>query len=126
LDQQIPAEHTLEQLGTKHGSLCLAHRKVALIIGGNSGIGLLFARPTAHLLLVSGISDVALAVSVGKHAPEIQYLRTSISEEQRREFGRLLETTITRSSRVIRFAQWHSLSTERLRQLLSLGALPEQ
>jgi NAD(P)-dependent dehydrogenase (short-subunit alcohol dehydrogenase family) len=66
-------------------------RKVALIIGGNSGIGLLFARPTAHLLLVSGISDVALAVSVGKHAPEIQYLRTSISEEQRREFGRLLE-----------------------------------
>jgi NAD(P)-dependent dehydrogenase (short-subunit alcohol dehydrogenase family) len=100
--------------------------KVALIIGGNSGIGLLFARPTAHLLIVSGISDVALAVSVGKHAPEIQYLRTSISEEQRREFGRLLETTITRSSRVIRFAQWHSLSTERLRQLLSLGALPEQ
>jgi hypothetical protein len=31
---------------------------------------------------------------VRKHAPEIQYLRASISEEQRQEFGRLVETTI--------------------------------
>ena len=38
---------------------------------------------------VTGISDVALVVFV-----EIQYLKTSISEEQRMEFGRLLETTI--------------------------------
>jgi hypothetical protein len=43
---------------------------------------------------ISGISEVALVVFVRKHAPEIQYLRTSISEEQRREFGRLVETTI--------------------------------
>ena len=44
---------------------------------------------------ISGISEVALVVFVRKHAPEIQYLRTSISEEQRREFGRLVETTIS-------------------------------
>jgi hypothetical protein len=31
---------------------------------------------------------------VRKHAPEIQYLRASISEEQRQEFGRLVETTV--------------------------------
>jgi len=43
---------------------------------------------------ISEISEVALVVFVRKHAPEIQYLRTSISEEQRREFGRLVETTI--------------------------------
>jgi hypothetical protein len=43
---------------------------------------------------ISGISEVALVVFVRKHAPEIQYLRTSISEEQRQEFGRLVETTI--------------------------------
>jgi hypothetical protein len=43
---------------------------------------------------ISGISEVALVVFVRKHALEIQYLRTSISEEQRREFSRLVETTI--------------------------------
>lgn len=31
---------------------------------------------------------------VRKQQPEIQYLKASISEEQRREFGRLVETTI--------------------------------
>src|SRR6266436_250279 len=43
---------------------------------------------------ISGISEVALVVFVRKHAPEIQYLRASISEEQRQEFGRLVEGTI--------------------------------
>jgi hypothetical protein len=42
----------------------------------------------------TGISDVALIVFVRKHQPEIQYLRTSISEDQRTEFAQLLETTI--------------------------------
>ena len=42
----------------------------------------------------TGISDMALVVFVRKHQPEIQYLKTSISEEQRTEFARLLETTI--------------------------------
>jgi len=43
---------------------------------------------------MTGISDVAFVVFVRKHQPEIQYLKTSISEEQRMEFGRLLQTTI--------------------------------
>jgi CRISPR/Cas system-associated exonuclease Cas4 (RecB family) len=43
---------------------------------------------------ISGISDVAMVVFVRKQRPEIQYLKASISEEQRREFGRLVETTI--------------------------------
>ena len=43
---------------------------------------------------ISGISELALVVFVRKHAPEIQYLKTSISEEQRQEFGRLVESTV--------------------------------
>ena len=42
---------------------------------------------------ITGMSDVALAVFVRKQVPEIQYLRATISEEQRQEFGRLVETT---------------------------------
>jgi hypothetical protein len=45
---------------------------------------------------ISGISDVAFVVFVRKQLPEIQYLKASISEEQRREFGRLVETIIGR------------------------------
>jgi hypothetical protein len=43
---------------------------------------------------ITGISEVAFVVFVRKHAPEIQYLKASISEEQRQEFGWLVETTI--------------------------------
>jgi PD-(D/E)XK nuclease superfamily len=43
---------------------------------------------------MTGISDVALAVFVRKNAPEIQYLKTTIDEQQRREFGQLVETTV--------------------------------
>jgi hypothetical protein len=43
---------------------------------------------------ITGISEVAFVVFVRKHAPEIQYLKASISEQQRREFGRLVETTV--------------------------------
>ena len=42
---------------------------------------------------VSGIPEVALVVFVRKQAPEIQYLRASISEQQREEFAHLVETT---------------------------------
>ena len=31
---------------------------------------------------------------VRKHLPEIQYLKATISEEQRKDFGRLVETTV--------------------------------
>jgi len=44
---------------------------------------------------MSGISDVALAVFVRKHNPEIQYLKTSITEEQRQEFGRLVNSAVS-------------------------------
>jgi PD-(D/E)XK nuclease superfamily len=43
---------------------------------------------------MTGIADVSLVVFVRKSVPEIQYLTTSIDEEQRREFGQLVETAV--------------------------------
>lgn len=43
---------------------------------------------------ISGISQVALVVFVRKAHLEIQYLTATIREEQRREFARLVETTV--------------------------------
>ncbi len=42
----------------------------------------------------SGIPEVAIVAFVRKQQPEIQYLKASISEEQRQEFGRLVEATV--------------------------------
>jgi hypothetical protein len=44
---------------------------------------------------ITGIAEVAQVVFVRKRLVEVQYLRTTISEEQRQEFGRLVEDTIS-------------------------------
>ena len=43
---------------------------------------------------ISGISDVAIVAFVRKRVPEIQYLLASITEEQRQEFGQLVDATV--------------------------------
>src|SRR5207245_10936176 len=43
---------------------------------------------------MTGVSEVAEVVFVRKRLVEIQYLRTIINDEQRREFGQLVEVTI--------------------------------
>jgi hypothetical protein len=45
---------------------------------------------------ITGISDVAQIVFVRKRLVEIQYFRTTITAEQREEFGRLVDDTIRR------------------------------
>ena len=45
---------------------------------------------------ITGIAEVAQVVFVRKSLVEVQYLRTTITEEQRQEFGRLVEGTIRR------------------------------
>ena len=45
---------------------------------------------------MTGISEVAQIVFVRKRLVEVQYLRTTITEEQRQEFGQLVEDTIPR------------------------------
>lgn len=44
---------------------------------------------------ISGIAEVAMVVFVRKRMPEIQYLRTTITEQQRQEFGQLVEESIS-------------------------------
>ncbi len=43
---------------------------------------------------ITGVSEVAQVVFVRKRLVEIQYLRTTINDEQRREFSQLVEATI--------------------------------
>ena len=43
---------------------------------------------------VTGISDVAMVFFVRKRLVEIQYLHTTITDHQRREFGQLVDQTI--------------------------------
>jgi PD-(D/E)XK nuclease superfamily protein len=45
---------------------------------------------------ITGISDVAQVVFVRKRLVEVQYLRTSITDDQRREFSDLVHDTIRR------------------------------
>jgi hypothetical protein len=45
---------------------------------------------------MTGISEVAQVVFVRKRLVEVQYLQTTITEEQRQEFGHLVEGTIHR------------------------------
>jgi hypothetical protein len=45
---------------------------------------------------MTGISEVAQIVFVRKRLVEIQYLQTTINDEQREEFGRIVGDTIQR------------------------------
>jgi hypothetical protein len=45
---------------------------------------------------ITGITEVAQVIFVRKRLVEVQYLRTKITDEQRAEFGRLVEDTIQR------------------------------
>jgi hypothetical protein len=85
----------LDAIGEVDGVRCLIDWKTTASRYPQDPEGLLSLDPQLICYSwISGISEVALVVFVRKHAPEIQYLRASISEEQRREFGRLVETTI--------------------------------
>jgi hypothetical protein len=85
----------IDAIGELIGIHCLMDRKTTASRYAESPQGLL----SLDLQLIcyswaTGISDVALVVFVRKHQPEIQYLKTSISDEQRSDFARLLQTAI--------------------------------
>ncbi len=86
----------LDAIGELDGQYCLMDWKTTTSRYPEAPMGLLTLDP--QLICYSwmtGISNVVLVVFVRKHQPEIQYLKTSISEEQRREFDRLVATTIS-------------------------------
>ena len=85
----------LDAVGEVDGVRCLIDWKTTTSRYSESPEGLLSLDPQLTCYSwISGIPEVALVVFVRKHAPEVQYLRATISEEQREEFGRLVETTI--------------------------------
>jgi len=86
----------VDALGVLDGKDCLIDWKTTTSRYSEEPEGLLTLDPQLICYSwISGISDVALVVFVRKQLPEIQYLKASISEEQRLEFGRLVEATIT-------------------------------
>jgi hypothetical protein len=85
----------IDAIGELDGKRCLIDWKTTTSRYSEEPQGLLSLDPQLICYSwISGIPDVAFVVFVRKQAPEIQYLKATISEEQRREFGRLVETTI--------------------------------
>ena len=85
----------IDAIGELDGTKCIIDWKTTTCRYPEQPQGLLALDP--QLICYSwmaGISDVALVVFVRKNAPEIQYLKTTIDEQQRREFGQLVETTV--------------------------------
>ncbi len=85
----------IDALGYLDGTRCLIEWKTTTSRYPEEPEGLLALDPQLVCYSwISGISDVALVVFVRKRLPEIQCLRAKITEEQRREFCQLVETTI--------------------------------
>jgi len=87
----------VDGLGLLDGTPCLLEWKTTASRYPEEPEGLLSLDPQLVCYSwVSGLSDVAVVAFVRKRQPEIQYLRTSISEEQRQEYGQLVEESIGR------------------------------
>ncbi|GAC1688918.1 MAG: hypothetical protein NVS9B5_28640 [Terriglobales bacterium] len=87
----------IDALGTLDGTPCLLEWKTTSSRYPEEPVGLLALDP--QLLCYSWITDIAVVaqvVFVRKRLVEIQYFRTVITDEQRQEFGRLVENTVAR------------------------------
>ena len=85
----------IDAIGELDGKRCLIDWKTTTSRYSEEPDGLLSLDPQLICYSwISGIPDVALIVFVRKQLPEIQYLKAAISEEQWREFGRLVEETV--------------------------------
>ena len=74
---------------------------------------------------MTGIERVALVVFVRKRIPEIQYLKATISEQQRQEFGRLVAETVRQIEACpVPAAQRYPLSPEPVSELRISRPLP--
>jgi PD-(D/E)XK nuclease superfamily len=117
----------IDAIGELDGKRCIIDWKTTAARYPDNPEGLLSLDP--QLICYSwltGISDVAFVVFVRKHNPEIQYLKATISEEQRKEFGRLVETTVSQIETGHFDSPWYSLPAKRLRELLSFGSVPRK
>jgi hypothetical protein len=85
----------IDAIGELDGQRCLIDWKTTTSRYPEEPAGLLSLDPQLiSYSWMTGITEVAFVVFVRKHQAEIQYLKTSISEEQRMEFGHLVGATI--------------------------------
>jgi CRISPR/Cas system-associated exonuclease Cas4 (RecB family) len=85
----------VDAFGYVDGTRCVIDWKTTAARYPDQPEGLLALDPQlACYSWLTGESEVAFVVFVRKRLPEIQYLRSTITEEQRREFGQLVEDTI--------------------------------
>lgn len=85
----------IDAIGLLDGERCVIDWKTTTSRYADEPSGLLSLDP--QLICYSwmtGISEVALIVFVRKQHPEIQYVKASIPQEQRSEFGQLVAATI--------------------------------
>jgi len=87
----------IDGIGALDGERCLLEWKTSSSCYPEKPEGLLALDPQLVCYSwMTGISDVAQIVFVRKRMVEIQYLRTTITDAQREEFGHLVENTIKR------------------------------
>jgi hypothetical protein len=85
----------VDAIGEVDGTACIIDWKTTTSRYPEQPDGLLALDPQLVCYSwMAGISEVSLVVFVRKNASEVQYLKTTIDEDQRREFGQLVETTI--------------------------------
>jgi hypothetical protein len=87
----------VDAIGRLDGTPCLLEWKTTSSRYPEEPEGLLALDPQlACYSWITGIRDVAQVVFVRKRLIEVQYLRTTISDEKRIEFGQIIEDTIRR------------------------------
>src|ERR1700730_10621077 len=87
----------VDAIGELDGTRCLLEWKTTASRYQEEPTGVLALDPQLVCYSwVTGITDVAQVVFVRKRLVEIQYCRTTISNEQREEFGRLVEDSVQR------------------------------
>src|SRR5580765_9119735 len=87
----------IDAIGQLDGTRCLLEWKTTSSRYPEEPRGLLMLDPQLVCYSwMTGIPDVAQIVFVRKRLVEIQYFRTTITEEKRQEFGRLVDDSIRR------------------------------
>jgi hypothetical protein len=87
----------VDAIGDMDGARCLIEWKTTSSRYPEEPQGLLMLDPQLVCYSwMTAIPDVAQVVFVRKRLVEIQYFRTTITDEQREELGRLVEDTVTR------------------------------
>jgi hypothetical protein len=85
----------VDALGYVDGTRCVIDWKTTAARYPDQPDGLLALDPQlACYSWLTGEPEVAFVVFVRKRMPEIQYLRSTISDQQRHEFGQLVEDTV--------------------------------